>query len=110
MEETNPDWWTGRVNGRQALFPANYVKKLPLPTSASPSPAGNPAKPVYKPFKSSYAGSAVASPVVPPPVAPGPAGLQPVDQTEKKSKYGGLKNTVRARFDALTSHTNSIPL
>ncbi|KAF7330344.1 SH3-domain-containing protein [Mycena venus] len=35
VEETNSDWWTGRLNGREGVFPANYVEKLPLP---APSP------------------------------------------------------------------------
>ncbi|KAJ7178865.1 hypothetical protein C8R43DRAFT_974515, partial [Mycena crocata] len=33
VAETNADWWTGRYNGRQGLFPSNYVEKL------SPTPA-----------------------------------------------------------------------
>ncbi|KAJ7242759.1 hypothetical protein B0H12DRAFT_1131941 [Mycena haematopus] len=35
IEETNADWWTGRLNGREGVFPANYVEKLPPP---APSP------------------------------------------------------------------------
>ncbi|KAJ6577344.1 hypothetical protein B0H19DRAFT_1119333 [Mycena capillaripes] len=35
IEETNSDWWTGRHNGRQGLFPSNYVEKL-APSAPSP--------------------------------------------------------------------------
>ncbi|KAF8207212.1 SH3 domain-containing protein [Mycena galopus ATCC 62051] len=35
LEETNSDWWTGLLNGREGVFPANYVEKLPPP---APSP------------------------------------------------------------------------
>ncbi|KAJ6460356.1 SH3-domain-containing protein [Mycena vitilis] len=35
VEETNSDWWTGRHNGRQGLFPSNYVEK-PAPRAPSP--------------------------------------------------------------------------
>ena len=24
--ESQDDWWTGRVNGREGIFPANYVE------------------------------------------------------------------------------------
>lgn len=27
-DDKNPDWWTGRLNGREGLFPASYVEKL----------------------------------------------------------------------------------
>ncbi|KAL5485698.1 hypothetical protein ACEPAI_6739 [Sanghuangporus weigelae] len=46
VSETNADWWTGRLpNGRQGLFPSNYVEKLPQPPSSpmrSASPARSP--------------------------------------------------------------------
>jgi len=29
ITETNADWWTGRLNGKQGLFPSNYVEKIP---------------------------------------------------------------------------------
>lgn len=28
VAETNKDWWVGRVHGREALFPSNYVEKV----------------------------------------------------------------------------------
>ncbi|KAI9440234.1 SH3-domain-containing protein [Lactarius psammicola] len=34
VAETNADWWTGKTNGKQGLFPSNYVEKIP--GSASP--------------------------------------------------------------------------
>ncbi|KAI9440126.1 SH3-domain-containing protein [Lactarius indigo] len=34
VAETNTDWWTGKTNGKQGLFPSNYVEKIP--GSASP--------------------------------------------------------------------------
>jgi len=39
VAETNADWWTGRINGEQGLFPSNYVEKI----SSSLSP------PSYRP-------------------------------------------------------------
>ncbi|TFK40214.1 SH3 domain-containing protein [Crucibulum laeve] len=88
VEETNADWWMGRVNGKQALFPANYVEKI---APVTPSPAAPTNRPVYKPFGAAYHGV-----TAPPPPGQGVnnVGLQEVDQTEKKSKYGGLKNTM----------------
>ncbi|KAJ7352482.1 SH3 domain-containing protein [Mycena albidolilacea] len=72
IEETNSDWWTGRLNGREGVFPANYVEKLASPgpspynardahSSNAPSmpsftgqpayqpPSGPPAQPAYQP-------------------------------------------------------------
>ncbi|RDB16663.1 Class E vacuolar protein-sorting machinery protein HSE1 [Hypsizygus marmoreus] len=36
IAETNPDWWTGTLHGKQGLFPSNYVEKIP--GSAAPPP------------------------------------------------------------------------
>lgn len=57
VAETNADWWTGRLNGNQGLFPSNYVEKIPtasppsypLPGESSPAPYNPPAQyaPVY---------------------------------------------------------------
>ncbi|KAJ7510337.1 SH3 domain-containing protein [Mycena galericulata] len=38
VEETNADWWTGRHNGKQGLFPSNYVEKLRARTPERPYP------------------------------------------------------------------------
>ncbi|KAG6820977.1 hypothetical protein H0H93_008606 [Arthromyces matolae] len=35
--ETNADWWTGRNNGRDGLFPSNYVERLPPPQGPHPA-------------------------------------------------------------------------
>ncbi|KAJ7284620.1 SH3 domain-containing protein [Mycena rebaudengoi] len=61
VAETNSDWWTGRFNGRQGLFPSNYVEKQ-TPSSSAPSapyqtrdayPSQNqpsfPSQPTYQP-------------------------------------------------------------
>ncbi|KAH9178372.1 SH3 domain-containing protein [Lactarius sanguifluus] len=40
VAETNTDWWTGKSNGKQGLFPSNYVEKFPgsaTPPSYPPS-------------------------------------------------------------------------
>lgn len=28
-DQTNSDWWTGRLNGREGVFPSSYVEKAP---------------------------------------------------------------------------------
>ncbi|KAG5645192.1 hypothetical protein DXG03_006710 [Asterophora parasitica] len=38
IAETNADWWTGRHNGKEGLFPSNYVQRL-SPSGAPPVPA-----------------------------------------------------------------------
>ncbi|KAF8656795.1 hypothetical protein AX16_002347 [Volvariella volvacea WC 439] len=80
VEETNEHWWVGRVNGKQGLFPANYVEKI---TVAEKVP--------YRPFGAAYHGMDA-----PPPAGTGvnTVGLQEVDQSKKKSKFGGLGNTM----------------
>ncbi|KAJ7746614.1 hypothetical protein B0H16DRAFT_1320819 [Mycena metata] len=51
VAETNADWWTGRHNGKQGLFPSNYVEKLPpsgpSPYQARESYSGNPSMPSF---------------------------------------------------------------
>lgn len=41
VQETNADWWTGKSKGKQGLFPATYVERLP-PRSVSPPPMSFP--------------------------------------------------------------------
>lgn len=53
VSETNVDWWTGKLNGRQGLFPSNYVEKLPDVRDAPASPGRAPI-PVPAPTGSSY--------------------------------------------------------
>ncbi|KAF9453483.1 SH3-domain-containing protein, partial [Macrolepiota fuliginosa MF-IS2] len=88
LEETNGDWWTGRLNGRQGLFPAAYVERVQVPVATATTKD----KPVYKPFRAAHHGTDK------PPAAGGPTnsiGLQEAPgQEEKKSKYGALGNTM----------------
>ncbi|KAI0297267.1 SH3 domain-containing protein [Multifurca ochricompacta] len=66
VAETNTDWWTGRLNGKQGLFPSNYVEKIPA--SASP--------PSYPPYDDTRALTPASSPA---PYLNGPsAQYQPV--------------------------------
>ncbi|KAF8754317.1 SH3 protein [Rhizoctonia solani] len=70
VKEDNADWWTGRLNGREAMFPANHVEKLPHQHYAPPP--GPPA--AYQ-----HGGPAQAGP--------------PTEEEKKKfklGKYGGM--------------------
>lgn len=108
-EETNPDWWTGRFQGREGIFPSNYVEKLPNDEQTVPAytPSANgqvqvsekkpivgPARGTYKPFGAAYHGRDA-----PPPSGSGAVnsvGLQEASgQDKKKSKFGKLGNAVR---------------
>ncbi|KAJ7722727.1 SH3 domain-containing protein [Mycena maculata] len=102
VKEENADWWMGKVNGKQALFPSAYVEKIAAPVPNSP-PAGRnlpPAfnnnaagpKPAYKPFMAAHQGRDA-------PPAPGGGtnslGLQQdPEQEKKKSKFGKYGNTM----------------
>lgn len=96
-------------------MPANYVEKIELaPAMPEPGVAPAPARRPYKPFGAVYHG---VQNTAPPPAQPQPqapavnsVGLQEhPDNEQKKSKFGGLKNTVgviqnfRSSF-ALPSH------
>ncbi|KAF7330340.1 Protein csh3 [Mycena venus] len=37
VKEENADWWMGRFNGKQALFPSAYVEKIAAPTAPAPA-------------------------------------------------------------------------
>lgn len=94
VEETNADWWTGKVHGKQGLMPSSYVEKLREPVQQGPTASGasTTAKPVYKPFGAAYHGV-----TAPPPSGQGVnnVGLQEAPDTEaKKDKFGKYKNTV----------------
>ena len=55
VAETNADWWTGKINGRQGLFPSNYVEKLSDNASSYASPpAFSPPPDTRGPPQSSY--------------------------------------------------------
>jgi len=92
VDETNADWWTGRLNGKQGLFPSTYVEKLPPPAAAATSNVAAPAKQPYRPFGAAYHGMNV-----PPPPGQGvnSVGLQEKEGTEaKKDKFGQYKSTL----------------
>ncbi|KIK63224.1 hypothetical protein GYMLUDRAFT_163590 [Collybiopsis luxurians FD-317 M1] len=108
IEKTNADWWTGSVNGRQALFPSAYVEIVvapePVAPAAMPTPAstggrtlppafsGSREKPAYKPFGAAHQGANS-----PPPAGAGlnNMGLQAdPGQEKKKSKYGKYGETM----------------
>ena len=80
------------MNGKQSLFPASYVEKLPsnFPTPVAGAKSD---KPVYKPFGAAFHGIDK-----PPPSEAGAVnsvGLQEAPGTEeKKNKFGKYGNTV----------------
>jgi len=119
LTETNPDWWTGRHNGKQGLFPSNYVEKLDTSTSPSqlnekPPIQGRefsspPYAPQYQQYSSPMGPPPMGPPVMyqpPPPnqqVAYNPYMAQPPgnvvvepppEQPPKKSRFGGMGNTL----------------
>jgi len=113
ITETNADWWTGRHNGKQGLFPSNYVEKLE--SSSSPSPY-NEKLPQDRNFSSPpYAPQYQQQPPMgPPPMGPpiypsnqpvaynpymaqppGNVIVQPApEEPPKKSRFGGMGNTL----------------
>ncbi|KAF9267688.1 SH3-domain-containing protein [Marasmius fiardii PR-910] len=101
VEETNPDWWMGRVHGKQALFPSSYVEKVQAPVPpitparAIPPPISHQnssEKPVYRPFGAAHSG--VNQPP-PPGAGTNSVGLQQDEgQEKKKSKFGKYGNTM----------------
>ena len=97
MDETNADWWTGKVKGKQGLFPSNYVEKIS--TAAASAPATG--KPAYRPFGAAYHG--MDNPPPPGQGAVNSVGLQEQDDSQKKSKYGNMKNTVCYLFHRVIS-------
>jgi len=86
VEETNPDWWSGRCRGRQGLFPSNYVEKLP--PGSGPQDRGNYNPPSYGmvPSMSPPGGPPNGSVIV--------SNDQQQQPDKKKSKFGGLGNTM----------------
>ncbi|KAJ7671644.1 SH3 domain-containing protein [Mycena polygramma] len=94
VKEENADWWMGRINGKQALFPSAYVEKISAPAARNVAPISNNAgpKPAYKPFMAAHQGRDA-------PPAPGGGtnslGLQQdPEQEKKKSKYGKYGDTM----------------
>ncbi|KAG6905603.1 hypothetical protein DXG01_001727 [Tephrocybe rancida] len=107
IEETNADWWTGSVHGKQALFPSAYVEKIVPTTPSAPPPStsisqapfasnSNATGKPYRPF-----GAALHGRDIPPPAGAGTnsVGLQEKPGTEeKKGKFGKYKETVSFIF------------
>ncbi|TRM63356.1 hypothetical protein BD626DRAFT_496399 [Schizophyllum amplum] len=99
VEETNPDWWTGKVNGKQALFRRATLRRsrphtrqrspLPRPRVRCPSVCGHEGE----------AGIQIVCRVVARP-APGAGSVnsvglqQDAGQEQKKSKFGKYGNTM----------------
>ena len=118
VAETNTDWWTGRLNGKQGLFPSNYVEKIPgSPPSypppsdtrgASPAPlapynSGPPApyQPVYNgPPQGGYQAQSPQpyNPYLGPPSQPPQqvvAQQAPPSEPAKSNRFGGMGRLVR---------------
>lgn len=119
VAETNADWWTGKVNGKQGLFPSNYVEKMspsisppsyPPPSDSrrqtpAPSPVPyNSGPPV--PYQPAYNGPPQGYQSPPPqPYTPymGPPSQAPPPQQvvvqqappAKPNRFGGLGQVVR---------------
>ncbi|KAK0469944.1 SH3 domain-containing protein [Desarmillaria tabescens] len=114
VAEANADWWTGRHNGVEGLFPSNYVERLPPDTVAekvapySPPPNAPYSNPLYQPPPGPPVGygpppsqyNAPYPAYQPPPPQPAPTQVttQVTVEEPKKSKFGlgggGLKNTL----------------
>ncbi|TFY68017.1 hypothetical protein EVG20_g3718 [Dentipellis fragilis] len=123
VSESNADWWTGRANGKQGLFPSNYVEKIDsyAPSSGPPAPSypsrGTPQPPASysAPPPASYSSPPPPEPYAAPPPpgpvykAPPPQGYNPYMQQapppqpqyqeppppqQKPSRFGGLGQTM----------------
>ncbi|EIW84030.1 SH3-domain-containing protein [Coniophora puteana RWD-64-598 SS2] len=67
VSETNAEWWTGRLHGKQGTIPANHVEKLSgTPTSRAPPP------PPAARDRDTYYEPKYSSPGPPAPYSPGP--------------------------------------
>ncbi|KAH8831345.1 SH3-domain-containing protein [Flagelloscypha sp. PMI_526] len=101
IEETNADWWLGRFNGKEALFPSSYVEKIAATNgparrvppnfsgaAASTAPAQRPA---YRPFGAAHHGYDK-----PPPTTTNSVGLQhdAAAHQAKQDKMAPYKNTL----------------
>ncbi|KAJ7650642.1 hypothetical protein FB45DRAFT_1050553 [Roridomyces roridus] len=88
VEETNPDWWTGRYNGKQGLFPSNYVEKLQSPPSNAPyAPPRDSYNPSMPPYPSQPVYQAPPGPYPGPGYQPPGGGYQPPYQGPPQAPY-----------------------
>ncbi|QRV89424.1 intersectin third Src-like 3 domain protein [Ceratobasidium sp. AG-Ba] len=92
VKEENGDWWTGRLNGREGMFPSNHVEKLP--NAPGPSPSYTPS---YTPSYGYNEKDQYQQPQYAPPPGPpvayqqgGPVQQQPTEEEKKKGKFGKL--------------------
>ncbi|CAE6456305.1 unnamed protein product [Rhizoctonia solani] len=84
VEETSPDWWKGRLNGREGLFPSNRCAKVETTTGNTLTQA-----PGSRRFLSTHRVSNTFSPTT----GVNKLGLAPPSvDAEKKDKYGKLKS------------------
>jgi len=102
--EENEDWWRGRCNGREALFPSSYVEKITSPEpqqqpqqrGALPpqySDTNNNEKAVYRPFMAAHHG--VDAPPPSGSAEVNSVGLQQAPgQEEKRNRFGPYKSTL----------------
>ncbi|CUA76013.1 hypothetical protein RSOLAG22IIIB_02019 [Rhizoctonia solani] len=77
VKEDNADWWTGRLNGREGMFPVNHIERLP----SAPS-YGYDEKQQHHQHYTPPPGPTVVYQQAGPVQAPGPA--------EEEKKKGGL--------------------
>jgi len=95
VEESNPDWWTGRNRGRQGLFPSNYVLKLPQEEPPEPYQEKSYGAPGNINYGNHHPPQQINSGDDTPAV--NSIGLQPDEgQDKKKEKFGKFGNTVRS--------------
>lgn len=85
LEETSPDWWNGRLNGREGMFPSNRCIKLE-PAATTTSQSTGPGRYLSTHNSSSTFSSSTGV---------NKFGLKPASvDPEKKDKYGKLKSTM----------------
>lgn len=125
IAETNAEWWTGRSNGSEGLFPSNYVERLPPTALAYPrphsQPLGYPGNQYHTPLPNHYQVTNQAGSFAPAPygISSPPGSQQVIAQGEpqkppkKNFLSGSLGNTVRpslwpsliAHFDSKLAHS-----
>jgi len=93
VSEVNEDWWKGRINNREALFPSSYVEKIetgPMPQQLTPPYDEKSNKPAYSPF-----GAALRGTDLPPRSEVNSVGLQQAPgQEQMKDRFGQYKSTL----------------